>query len=565
VTTGMHGDGGELRARTLYDITQLLESADGADERVRRVLELLGGLVPYEQCALLEARLGHEPHVVVVPETPPDQRVLLTETLLHIFGQLVDANARARAPAARPTELHLAVPLVGLDEVIGLLFVRSSVGEYTEEHVGALSVVAAKLAVYRTTLRARAELAELARERDEARRAAEAANRAKDEFLALVSYELKTPLSSILAWAHILRSTTDDATRSRAIDELERNAQAQAKLIDDILDLACIASAKLRLNLSIIEPAGLIKATIEGLRLEAERKSIRLDSDLDAAAMPLVLDPDRIGQVVSILVTNAINFTPAGGHIEVRLERAAGCARIQVSDSGRGISREALPRVFDRFRKAAGAGTRAEGGLGVGLAIVKDLVELHGGRVRAESAGPDQGATFTVELPRQPGARAAPGLLREGERPDGRPLAGIRVLLVDHDLGIRESFQSVLEHYGAEVTAVASAPEALAALERSQPDVLLFGDLAIRGESIYDLMRDVTALACPLPVASISAWRLEDRERERAAGFRLHLAKPLAIGTLVDAVADLAGRMRGKAPRLVARPGEDPAPRKRGD
>ena len=411
-------------------------------------------------------------------------------------------------------------------------------------------------------LRARAELAELARERDEARRAAEAANRAKDEFLALVSYELKTPLSSILAWAHILRSTTDDAAaHARAIDEIEGNVQAQAKLIDDILDLACIASAKLRLNLRIIEPAGLIKATLEGLRLEAERKSIRLDSDLEAAAMPLVIDPDRIGQVVSILVANAIDFTPAGGQVDVRLERAADCARIQVSDSGSGISREALPHVFDRFRQAAGAGTDADEtrgfGRGVGLAMVKELVELHGGRVRAESAGPERGSTFTVELPHAPEPRAAPGLRRQGEDADGPLLAGIRVLLVDHDLGLREAFQSVLDCYGAEVTAVASATEALAALERSRPDVLLFGDLAMRGESVYDLMREVTARACPLPVASISAWRLEEQERELAAGFRLHLAKPMEIEALVEAVAGLAGR-RGKPLRLFALPGDGP-------
>ena len=562
MTTGMHGDGWKLLGRTLHDITQLLESGDCADERVRRVLEFLRSLVPYEQCAILEARLGYEPHVVLVPEMAPDERVLLTGSLVDIFGHLVGANAFAGALASRPDGVHLAVPLVGLDEVIGLLFVRSSVGEYTEEHLRVLSMVAAKLASYFTTLRARAELAELARERDEARRAAEAANRAKDEFLALVSHELKTPLSAILAWAHLLRSTTDDAAmRTRAVDELERNVQVQSKLIDDILDLACIASAELRLNLRIIEPAGLIKATIEGLRLEAQRKSIQLESDLHAAAMPLFLDPDRIGQVVSILVANAIHFTPAGGHVEVRLEHVSGYARIQVIDSGSGISREALPHVFDPFRRGAGAGTRADGDLGIGLAIVKDLVELHGGRVRAESAGMKRGATFTIELPRVPEARVAPA----GERADGRLLAGIRVLLVDHDPGLLESFQLVLDDYGAEVTAVASAPEALAVLERSRPDVLLFGDLAVRGESVYDLMREVTARACPLPVASISAWRLEERERALAAGFRMHLAKPLEIGALVDAVANLAGRIQRKALRPSALPGEDGLLKDRGD
>jgi signal transduction histidine kinase len=554
----------------LYEIAHLLESADAADQRVRRVLELLGEPVPYHQCALLEARIGHEPRVVVVPETTDEERVVLTWTLVDLFGKLVDTSGHVRPPTLRPSGAHLAVPLVGLDQVIGVLFVRSSMGEYTEEHLRTLSLVAANLAAYFTTLRARAELAERARERDEARRAAEAANRAKDEFLALVSSELKTPLSSILAWAQILRSTTIDvAARVHALDELERQARTQAKLVDDILDLACVASAKLRLNLRLIEdPAGLIRATIEGLRLEAERKSVRLESDLDAGAMPLVVDPDRIVQVVSILIAHAIMITPVGGRIEVRLEPTAEYARIRVIGGGGDISREALPHAFDRFGQAAGAGTGAEGGRGVGLAIVKDLVEMHGGRVRAESPGPEPGATFTIELPRVPGKRPASAPRRTGEageRADERVLAGIHVLIVDHDPGLREAFQSVLEDYGAGVTAVASAPEALAVLERAPPDVLLFGDLAPRGESVYDLVRQVTARACPLPIASISAWRLEERERELAAGFRLHLAKPLDVGALVAAVAELAGRTKGKAPRLFALPGEDPTPNKRGD
>jgi signal transduction histidine kinase len=541
-----------LVGRALYDITQLLESADGADDRVQRVLVLLREVVPYDQCAVLEARLGHEPHVVVVPEPLPAERVFLTATLVDLFAALVDGKPRRGTPLTRPQGVHLAVPLVGFDEVTGVLFVRSWMGEYTEEHLRALSVVAAKLAAYFSMLRSREELAELSRERDEARRAAEAANQAKDEFLALVSYELKTPLSSSLAWTHTLRSATDETARARAIDGLEANVQAQARLIDDILDLACIASAELRLNLRTVEPASLIEATIEKLRLEAERKAIRLETHLDPAAMPLLLDPDRIGQVVSILVASAINFTPAGGQIEIRLERGAGLARIQVKDSGIGISPEALTQVFDRFPLAVGAGRRAEGTLGVGLAIVKDLVELHGGRVHAESTGPQQGATFTVDLPRAPETRLPPLRPPACEWTDGRLLAGVRVLLVDHDAGLRESFQAVLEDHGAEVTTVAAAPEALAALERSRPHVLLFGDLALHGEGVYGLMGQVAARACPLPVASISGWRLEERERTLAAGFRLHLTKPLAIGVLVDAVATLAGRAMGKVPHLLA-------------
>jgi len=532
--------------RTLYDIAQILESTDGADERVRHVLERLGRVCPYQQCGLLEARLGGDPRVVVVPEPSPEEQTLLTGTLVDLFDQLALAGVGPRAPATRPRGSHLAVPLIGLDEVIGVLFVRAADAEYTVEHLRSLSVVAAALAAYLTSLRARSELAELARERDEARRAAEAANRTKDEFLALVSHELKTPLSSLLAWAHTLRSATDAALRARAIDEVERSVQAQSRMIDDILDLSCIASAQLRLNVRTVEPAVLIRSIIDGFRLQAERKSVRLESSLDAAAMPLAVDPDRFRQVVSILIRNAIAFTPAGGHVEVHLDRSPGHARIRVSDGGSGISSEALPRIFDRSGPAAGAGGRAEGPLGGGLATVKDLVELHGGRVGATSEGAERGATFTIDLPRLPAVRAVPDPLPGVDGSGGRALAGVRVLVVDHDPALRESFQAVLETWGAAVTAVASAPEALAALERSELDAILFGDLAIRGESIYDLMREVTARASTLPIASISAWRDEERERELGAGFRLHLTKPVEISALVAAVADLAGRGSGR-------------------
>ena len=238
--TKIRGGGGEMIGRTLYDVTQLLESADRADERVRRVLELLRDLVPYEQCALLEARLGHEERVVLVPETSADERVVVTRALVDIFGQLVDTDARTCVVPGRPEEARLAVPLVGLDEVMGILLVRSSVTEYSEEHLRALSVIAAKLAAYITIRGTNADLAELARERDEARRAVDAARAAKDELLDLVSSELRIPLLS---------------TGDRALDALEQRIQAQAKRLDDLLGQARLASAELRLTLREIAPA----------------------------------------------------------------------------------------------------------------------------------------------------------------------------------------------------------------------------------------------------------------------------------------------------------------------
>jgi DNA-binding transcriptional MerR regulator len=235
------GGGGEkMIGRTLYDVTQLLESGDDAGARVRRVLELLHDLVPYEQCAMLEARLGQEANIVLVPEPSGDERAALTRMLIDIYGQLVDPDARTRAVAGRSEEARLAVPLVGLDEVIGLLLVRSSVTEYSEEHLQALSVIAAKLAAYFTIRGASTDLADLTRERDEARRAVEAASHAKDELLELVSAELRIPFIS---------------AGDRALDELEQKIQAQAQRLEDLLCQARLASAELRLSLRQIAPA----------------------------------------------------------------------------------------------------------------------------------------------------------------------------------------------------------------------------------------------------------------------------------------------------------------------
>jgi len=526
-TQGREAGGPTPLGRTLYDMSQVLESAERSEERVLHVLDLLQQLVPYDRCALLEAQPGREPRLVVVPRASPEERALLTDTLMSLFGQLLEDQGRAPEAPPGPPGSHLAVPLVGLDQVIGVFFVRAAQGAYEERHLRALSVVGAKLAAYFTMLRARAEEAERSRQLDEARRAAEAANRAKDEFLALVSHQLKTPLASTLTWVHAMRSKDlREAERARAVEAIERNVRAQAKLIDDLLDLSCVATAELRLDLRAVEPARVIKAAVEALRPRAAERSIRLKAALDRS-VKLVVDPDRLDHVVAILLANAIQSTPNGGHVEVHLERAGAHARIQVTDSGRGVSPE------------------LHGGLG--LAIVKRLVELHGGRIRAESPGEEKGATFTVELPlagAAPEARARPEAPDGGERGEKRALTGIRVLVVDDDAEVREALRVLLERYGAAVTAAGSAAEALAALERSMPDVLL-SSVALPDESGYELMRMVAARegGGALPAAALSGFSRErDRERALAAGFRMHLEKPVEPEALVAAVARLAGR-----------------------
>jgi hypothetical protein len=295
----------------------------------------------------------------------------------------------------------------------------------------------------------------------------------------------------------------------------------------------------------------LIKAAIDGLRPQAERRSIRLDAALDRSVKLFAADPDRLEQVVAALLANAIKFTPNGGHIEVHLERAGRDARIQVIDSGKGISREFLPHVFERFRQAEGSSTGSSGGLGIGLAIVKHLVELHGGLVRAESPGEAKGTTFTVELPLCEEASARPEALETGERSEPGALAGIRILIVDDDRDMCDALQYLLESYGAEVRTATSAAEALAELERSRPDVLL-SDVVMPGESGYDLMREIAAREgndAP-PAAALSSYAKEtDREQAVAAGFRTLLAKPIEPEALVAVVAALAGRRLTKSSR----------------
>jgi signal transduction histidine kinase/CheY-like chemotaxis protein len=535
---------GESLSRAFYDIAQLLESGEDSDARVIRVLERLRSLVPYASCAVLDAQSGREPRLLTPPSASPAERAELMAATLALLRGLVEQHQHP-IEAAPARGVHLAVPLVGLDEVVGVLFVGGSDVAYDAGHLRRLSVVAAKLAAYFSMLRASALQVERTRQIEEARQAAELANQAKDEFLALVSHELRTPLNTILAWADTLRSSqAGEAERQRAFEAIERSVRAETRLIDDLLDLSNIAKAALRLDLRAVEPARVIEAALLALRSRAEQKAVQLDVTLDETAMPLIADPTRLRQIVANLVANAIKFTPAGGRVEVRLERADLLARIRVIDTGSGISPEVLPKLFAPFLQADGSSTRAQGGLGVGLALVKNLVTLHGGEVRAESAGLDQGATFTVELPLvTPALAAGPPKVADGAGKDEHVLAGISVLLVDDDRDICEVLQFVLEGRGAVVTIAASAAEALVALNRSMPNVLL-SDIAMPEATGYDLMQKIMTekgSSAP-PAAALSAYaRRQDRQKAFASGFRMLLEKPIQPEVLVAAVAELAG------------------------
>ena len=371
----------------------------------------------------------------------------------------------------------------------------------------------------------------------------QAANRAKDDFLAVLSHELRTPLNSMLGWVRLLRAGGLDAARTtHALEVIERNVAQQARLISDLLDVSRIVIGRLELNRQIVDLPALVAAVVDTVRPGAEAREITLTARLDPNAGPVHGDPDRLRQVVENIVGNAIKFTPRGGHVTIRLAREEG-ARLTVIDTGRGIEPEFLPHIFERFRQADSTSTRAHAGLGLGLAIVSHLVELHGGRVSAHSDGDGTGATFTVELP----IVAAPGdasvEVRDETAGAQASLDGVKVLVVEDDADTRDLVASLLAQHGAEPMTAANARDGLEAFRRRPPDVLVC-DIAMPGGDGYSFLTAVRASSGDVyvPAMALTAYaRLEDRERALAAGFDVHLAKPVEPTALVTAVARLAG------------------------
>jgi PAS domain S-box-containing protein len=393
---------------------------------------------------------------------------------------------------------------------------------------------------------------------DDQRRTAEElreANRLKDEFLATVSHELRTPLTSILGWAHLLRTEQlDDKSAARALETIERNARAQSQLIDDLLDVSRIIAGNLRLDVRQLEPASFIGSAVEALRPAADARNVRIQQVLDTGVVSVAGDPGRLQQVVWNLLSNAIKFTPKGGRVQVRLERINSHIEIAVSDTGMGIKPEFLPHVFERFRQADQKTTRHHGGLGLGLAIVRHLVELHGGTVQADSAGEGQGATFVVRLPivpvyqkTQPAERAHPAARDTAATYDcPERLDGLKVLVVDDEVDARELFKAGLGRCGAEVLTAGSAREAIAVIEEVQPD-LLISDIGMPGEDGYELIGKVRSLPAgrggKIPAIALTAYaRTEDRLRALRAGYQMHISKPVELAELVAVMASLIQR-----------------------
>ena len=435
-----------------------------------------------------------------------------------------------------PVRSYLAVPVVSRSGGVlgGLFFGHPEPGRFTERHERMLGGLAAQAAVALDNAR----LYEAA---ERARRVAEEANRSKDEFLATMSHELRTPLNAVLGWARMLRSSHLDATTAaRALESIERNALAQVQLVEDILDISRIVTGKLSLNVQPIDLARVIEAARDVVRLAAQAKGIALEAAVDRTVGPVMGDAQRLQQVIWNLLANAIKFTPAGGRVLVRLEGADGLARIVVSDTGSGITGEFLPYVFDRFRQADSSTTRRHGGLGLGLAIVRHIVEQHGGTVSADSGGAGRGSTFTVEIPLGAGARAQEAAGADEIDAPPRLLRGVTVLVADDEPDARELVKVILEQAGAGVVTVDSADGAVAAVAEMHPTVLI-SDIGMPGDDGYTLLKALRRDGSDIPAIAVTAYgRPEDQQRALRAGFQLHIPKPIDPRLLVDAVRALA-------------------------
>ncbi|HXC71209.1 MAG TPA: ATP-binding protein [Pyrinomonadaceae bacterium] len=394
-------------------------------------------------------------------------------------------------------------------------------------------------------------------ELDAAYRQAEESSRLKEEFLATISHELRTPLSAILGWARMLRlGQLSKENAAKALDTIERNARAQAQLIDDLLDVSRIVTGKLRMDVRPSDPSTFIDAAVDAVRPAAEAKGVRMQKVMDTGLISIPGDPVRLQQVIWNLLSNAIKFTPRGGRVQIRSERVNSHLEIVVSDTGQGISPDFLPHVFDRFRQADQKTSRQHGGMGLGLAIVRHLVELHGGNVSAASDGEGKGSTFIVRLPISPiykvdatGARVHPAardLLPANEATER--LDGLRILVVDDEPDTRDLLKQGLENCGANVRLAASAAEAVDSIVAEIPDMLI-SDIGMPGIDGYDLIRQIRGLPADaggkIPAVALTAYtRVEDRLQALRAGYDMHVPKPVELAELVAVAASVVRRQQ---------------------
>jgi PAS domain S-box-containing protein len=542
--------GGQLRevVLILHDVSEVKEAEEALqrnEEQLRLVIDALPVIVAYiDQDKRL--RLGNQlyedwlgiPVSEIEGKTMMDligpQAYEVTEPYLDrgLAGERQVYDRRLRFADGTEHDLHVTlIPHVGLaGHVEGVVAVAADVTERRQSE---------------------AERARLLQAEQEARADAEAANRTKDEFLATLSHELRTPLNAILGWAQLMRlGALPESDIAHGLETIERNAKVQAQLVEDLLDLSRIISGKLRLDMRPTDLPTVIEAALDSVRPAAEAKGIHLVPLLDTSASPVLGDAGRLQQVIWNLLSNAIKFTPARGTVDLVLQRIGGRAEIVVSDTGIGIKSDFLPYVFERLRQADSSSTRRHGGLGLGLAIARHLIESHGGTIQARSAGENRGATFVVSLPLSLNAVVKVPEPEDSGSGTGlvlsRRLEGVRVLVVDDEADARDLVSRALERDGADVRAAGSAAEALGAIDELNPDVLV-SDIAMPGEDGYELIRKLRSRERShgrrLPAIALTAYaRQEDRERALRAGYQEHLAKPVEPARLSAVVANLVSR-----------------------
>lgn len=539
-----------LRAALAFDNACLYTEADRRRREAQELARVAAGLTESLDAKVLAQRL--------------------VEALLPLFGvrwaalRLLqpDGALKAIAVAGQAPE-HFEVGHPGARaasfradrEIVGVLSVGDDKPrDFSGADVSLLQTFAHQAAVVLLNAHLYAEAQRGRQEAELAHAEAEAANRAKDAFLATLSHELRTPLTAMLGWARMLRTgRLDPPEAARAVDILERNTRVQAQLIEDLLDISRIISGKLHLDLGPVSLDGVVRDAVDSMRQTAEAKGIQIALAVDGTAGVVEADRARLQQVVSNLLSNAIKFTPAGGQVQVRLERAGAEAHVIVSDTGPGIDPDFLPRIFDRFRQADSSTTSAHGGLGLGLAIVRHLVELHGGTVSAANRDDRAGAMFAVRLPlvaSEPGAASRAAATAQGPATVPTPaLAGVRILVVEDDRDTREFVCTALAACSADVTAVASADEALARLEKGWPDVIL-SDVKMPGMDGYELIRRIRAQEAQrgeraLTIALTAYANADERASLLGAGFDIHVAKPVDPDDLAATIGRVLCGPRG--------------------
>lgn len=567
----------ESRLALQYAVTSILSESTDFEDSARKILKVACEYLDWDVGAFWkidqEAQVLRCVDVCTAPSIVVDEfekltrntnfpkglglpgRIWQTGEPQRITNVLNDPNF-PRAPVAEREGLHGAFgfPILLGKQVLGVLeFFSREIREPDDQLLNMVGGIGGQIGQFTKRRRAEEERAELLGREQLARADAEKANRLKDEFLATVSHELRTPLNAVIGWSRMLRSgKLDSESSTHALEVIERNAWAQKQIIEDILDVSRVITGKLQLNLGPIDLVAVVDAALDAVRPALEAKEIKIETIIDVNMRIVQGDADRLQQVVWNLLSNAAKFTPSGGKVEVRVSHDSSHVQIQVSDTGPGIDPEFLPHVFERFRQADGSITRSYGGLGLGLAIVRHLVELHGGLITAENRSNGSGAIFTVKL-RLPSGELRPETLAtadpvfEDAESESLSLDQLHILVVDDETDTLDLVTMELTQRGAHVRGVTSATEALAALEAAEFDVLI-SDIAMPGTDGYELIRRVRKLEAAkdkrTPAIALTAYaRVQDRMRAILAGYNTHVAKPVEAHELVTVVAGLAGRL----------------------